>query len=163
MARDHVGPRHRVLGLGNLPGPLIGDAQGGEAEGVFRLQFANFQGVPNRLVVPPQPGIDHGQGRMGQGIVGVLREQLVELGGGAFQVSGILELIGLGVKFFVGRHGGFSSWVKALQFTNFTRNGQSSRVWVCRFQIPGFKFQTPRFPTSNVSQIHHSFQVTCNL
>ena len=130
---DHLGLGHGVLGLGNFARPLVGHAQGRKAEGIGRLQLADLHGVLDRLVMATQPSVNHRQGRMGQRVVGLARQQLVQLGRRPFQIARILELFGFVVHFYAIRHGGlrrvlwFIQRVKAFQFTKVWPQGRGER------------------------------------
>ena len=65
-------------------------AQGDEAERVVRLQLANTLGVRDRLLMLVQTAVEHSHRRVGQGMVGLLLEQLPQLADRLFDLAPLL-------------------------------------------------------------------------
>src|SRR5262245_23442588 len=94
MLANHAASLHRFLGKADVThlvrtgvGPLVGNAEGSEAEWVGRLEFGYPHGVLDRLIVPAKPLLHDRQGRMSERIGIVSRDGLLQLRDSFFELA----------------------------------------------------------------------------
>ena len=95
-----------------VPGesPLIGHAHGREIEGLFRLQLTGTPPVLHRFCVASDSAVEHRQCQVGQDVIGILAQQLLQFRNRLLVLAVIFELVGLVVQRCQIGHGLLAPW-----------------------------------------------------